>query len=383
MPPPFRAVARVSSLTDFGGVYLHIPFCRKKCAYCDFYSAFATEELLDRYVAALIREIEKRGDSYGRPVDSVYFGGGTPSLLGERIEPVLSAVRRHFDLLPDTEITAEANPSSADLPFLQAARRAGVNRLSLGIQSGRDADLQRLGRTHTAKEAEETFFASRDLGYDNISVDLMAALPDSSPETLAESLDFVRNLDPEHISVYLLKIEPNTKFFQLADTLNLPDEDEQAEQYLQICAFLEQNGYRHYEISNFAKAGYESRHNLKYWRGAEYLGIGPAAHSFVGGRRFYYPRDLKRFCECPETVADGFGGDFAETVLLRLRLAGGIDFSKTARRFGVALPQDFQKRLDRFAEAGFGDFSGNSFYLTDRGMLVSNQIIGELLEDLS
>lgn len=383
MPPASVPPAQVSSLTNFAGLYLHIPFCRKKCAYCDFYSSFATEELIDRYVSALIREIEKRGGPFGRPVDSIYFGGGTPSLLGERVEQVLDAVRRHFTLSEDLEITAEANPTAADIPFLKAAKRSGVNRLSFGVQSGLDEELKILGRNHTAEEARETFFFAREMGFQNISVDLMLGLPDSTEETLSQSLDFIKALDPEHISTYLLKIEPNTKFYKTRDQLHLPDEDAQAEQYLQTCRFLENLGYRHYEISNFSKEGFESHHNLKYWQGDDYLGLGPAAHSFVGGKRFYFPRDLKAFLGGADPMTDGAGGDFEETVLLRLRLSDGLDLKTTADRFGVKIPKNLWQRLEQYVRAGLGSLQNTTFSLTDTGMLVSNQIISDILEEFA
>ncbi len=369
-------------MTNFAGLYLHIPFCRKKCAYCDFYSSFATEELIDRYVSACIREIEKRGGPFGRPVDSVYLGGGTPSLLGERVEQLLSAVRENFRLTEDCEITAEANPTAADHSFLRAAKKSGVNRLSFGLQSGLDEELQTLGRNHTVKEARETFFLARELGFDNVSVDLMLGLPDSNAATLSQSLDFITALDPEHISTYLLKIEPNTKFYKTRYQLRLPDEDAQAEQYLQTCAFFAQHGYHHYEISNFSKAGRESRHNLKYWQGADYLGLGPAAHSFVDGKRFYFPRDLKAFLEGNEPLCDGSGGDFEETVMLRLRLSSGLDLKATADRFGITIPEYLWPRLERFVKAGLGSLHNTTFSLTDAGMLVSNSIISDILEEI-
>ena len=295
----------------------------------------------------------------------------------------MDAVRGSFSLLPDTEITAEANPSSVDLPFLTAAAKAGVNRLSFGVQSSREDELRLLGRTHTATEARETVLAARALGFQNISVDLMLGLPGSTLDTVAESLAFVLSLNPEHLSTYLLKIEPNTALSKMADRLSLPDGDAQAQQYLQVCEILEKNGFSHYEISNFAKEHRQSRHNNKYWLGAEYLGIGPSAHSFVDGKRFYYPRDLKAFCRRPETVPDGFGGDFEETVLLRLRLSSGIDFSATAERFGIKLPPELPKQLNHYAAAGLGVCHGTVFSLTDRGMLVSNQIISDILEVFS
>lgn len=331
---------------------------------------------------ALTAEIKRWGGSFGRPIDTVYVGGGTPSLLGERIIPLLGTVRDSFSVLPGAEITAEMNPTGDPLPFLRAAVQAGVNRLSVGVQSGLDRELSQLGRTHTAADAVRTVKAARDCGFSNISLDLMLGLPEQDGDALRESLRFLTGLHPEHLSAYLLKIEPNTRFFMQRDTLSLPDDDAQAQLYLLTCEFLAQKGYRHYEISNFALPGAESRHNLKYWTGAEYLGIGPAAHSFVGGRRFFYPRDLNAFLTAPAAEAEGTGagGGAEEMLMLRLRLADGLDFDEYFRRFGGTFTASLSGELSRLCKAGLGVLNGSRFSLTDRGMLVSNSIITELLE---
>ncbi len=361
-------------MTDPIGLYIHVPFCRRKCAYCDFYSAVVTEEKINEYLAAVTVELKRWGGELRCLVDTVYIGGGTPSVLGARIETVLDAVKSAFSLLPEAEITVEMNPSDESQAFLSAAKRGGVNRLSIGLQSGRNGELRLLGRTHTAETARKTVEAARAAGFCNISLDLMAGLPESSTETLGESIDFALSLAPEHLSAYLLKIEPNTRLFAERDRLILPDDDAQAEQYLYMCDRLRENGYRHYEISNFAKPGFESRHNMKYWTGKPYLGVGPAAHSMIGGKRFYYPRDLKGFLTAPQTVADGSGGDEEERILLGLRLSEGVDLS------GYAAVGTY---LERLCSAGYGRFSGKRFSLADRGMLVSNEIITGILENLS
>ncbi len=373
-PLLFPAVARVSFLTDPIGLYLHIPFCRKKCAYCDFYSAVTTESGIDAYVTALIAELSRWGKTVQRPVDTVYFGGGTPSLLGERVLPLLDAVRENFSVLPDAEVAAEINPSDDAEQFLTAAKEGGVNRLSVGLQSGINRELEVLGRTHTAETARQTVETARALGFANLSLDLMLGLPDSTTETLDKTIDLALSLHPEHLSAYLLKIEPKTRFFAECDRLNLPDDDAQAEQYLHLCDRLRHAGFEHYEISNFARPGFRSRHNTRYWTDGEYLGIGPAAHSYLCGKRFYYSRDLKAFCNAPATNEDGTGGDTAEKILLGLRLSDGVDLSaypKTA---------SFLEQLER---TGLGVRRGAKFALTDRGMLVSNGIIAEILENLS
>lgn len=365
------------------GLYLHIPFCVKKCAYCDFYSAFAGEKALDDYAKGLISEIKKWGGRLCRPlVDTVYLGGGTPSLLGERLIPVTGAVREAFCLADGAEITLEINPAGDSGKILLAAKQAGVNRLSVGVQSGDNAKLSLLGRTHTARDALNTVNAARALGFKNISLDLMIGLPDSDLTTLKADLDFVLSAKPEHISAYILKIEKNTLFYKKRDTLNLPDGDETAEQYLYMCDYLKEKGFSHYEISNFAKAGFEGRHNLKYWRCNEYLGIGPSAHSFLEGERFYYPRDSRAFLRGEPPVSDGKGGDREEYIMLNLRLKEGICFKKYRERFSEDLPEGIKKAALPLEGAGLLNITHGGISLTDRGMLLSNSIITNLLECL-
>ncbi len=354
------------------GLYLHIPFCDGKCAYCDFYSRKPSVWDIDKYLVALKAETEKWGGLCDRPFDTLYIGGGTPSLLGERIIGLAEAVRRNFDIAPDAEITAEMNPTSAGKEFLRAAKAAGVNRLSVGLQSVIAEELTLLGRRHTADDADETIATARDIGFDNISLDLMIGLPQSTPKNLEQSLDFVLNLSPEHVSAYILKIEDGTPLSRRTG-LEMPDDDAVSEQYLFMCERLETAGYKHYEISNFAKDGYESRHNLKYWRAEEYLGIGPSAHSFFGGKRFYYPRDLNAFLNAPHTVDDGLGGDAEERIMLALRLSDGFDF----KDYPEVLP--FLRKL---CSAELGTLSHTRFSLNNRGMAVSNTIITEILERL-
>ena len=326
------------------------------------------------YSDALLREINKWGKRITRPVDTVYIGGGTPSLLGRDIVPLMREIRESFSVSENAEITAECNPG-CDVSFFSYAKECGVNRLSLGVQSGNDARLKKLGRTHTAEDVRSAFYFARQAGFDNISCDIMIALPDSDLKTLKEDIDFVCSLSPEHISAYILKIEPNTAFYKWQDNLNLPDEDFAADQYLFLCKTLESRGFEHYEISNFAKCGRKSRHNLKYWHCEEYLGIGPAAHSFLSGKRFYYPRDIKGFIAGNSPKDDGEGGTAAEKIMLGLRLKEGAPedlFSAAA----LLKAEDFEKE-------GLLKAANGRIALTDKGMLLSNSIITEFLyEDL-
>lgn len=359
---------------------MHIPFCEKKCRYCDFYSSFVTEELLDSYSKALIKSIKEWGGKFRRPIDTVYLGGGTPSLLNRRIVPILESVRQFFALTGSPEITLELNPSGDVRDKLKYAKAAGVNRLSIGMQSGIDDELKILGRTHTVSDTVNTVKLARESGFSNISLDIMIGLPFSDNNTLMESLKLLKELSPEHISAYMLKIEENTAFFRDRENLHIPDDDDTANQYLLMCDFLEQNGYIHYEISNFCKENYESRHNIKYWQGAEYLGIGPAAHSFFDGKRYYYPRDLKAFLKGNKPLLDGIGGTEEEYILLGLRLKKGISNTDYRKLFGKDLPNKLVAKCEQLKKAGFINLSNNKISLTDNGMLLSNTIITELLE---
>ena len=326
------------------------------------------------YLDALKGEIKKWGGKINRPIDTIYIGGGTPSLLGDEIISLTNCIKENFTVLEDAEFTVEVNPSSSN-NFLKYAKYSGVNRLSVGVQSGCDETLKILGRTHSASDAVLTVQNARELGFDNISVDLMISLPHSNINTLKKDIDFILSLNPEHISSYILKIEQNTVFYKKYDTLNLPDDDDSAEQYLLMCDTLEKNGYNHYEISNFAKCDNVSRHNLKYWIGKDYLGIGPAAHSCLDGKRFYYSRDLQGFIKNPQTISDGDSGGKSEKLMLGLRLSQGVDLSQI---YGE-IPEDIKNKINLLQKAGYINSNLPHISLTNSGMLISNSIISELL----
>lgn len=376
----FPVAATVRLLTDKLGLYLHIPFCSKKCKYCDFYSAFPTRTLLDGYTNALIKSIKQWGGQYYRPIDSLYLGGGTPSLLNDRLIRIINAVKESFAVEDDTEITLEINPLGEVEEMLRNAKAAGVNRLSIGMQSGIDTELELLGRQHTFSDTVYTVNKAREMGFSNISLDLMIGLPYSNKASLTESLEKITALNPEHISCYILKIEENTAFYKMADSFDMPDDDGVADQYLLMCDYLESKGYSHYEISNFAKKGKESRHNLKYWQGKDYLGIGPAAHSCMDGKRFYYPRDLKGFMIGNSPLPDGEAGSGEETVMLRLRLKEGISKSDYVNLFGQEKFKEFDRKSQKLVKYGLMKIENESYSLTNEGMLISNSIITEVLE---
>ena len=374
------------------GLYLHIPFCDGKCPYCDFYSMAGNDSLKEKYtrrLESLLPEwkgkLREKGGSY--KADTLYFGGGTPNLLGaSRLARLIENAQKGF-LLENAEITLEANPTSRLDAFFEEMAAAGANRLSLGLQSAHEEELRLLGRRHTARQAAEAVKAARRAGFRNISLDLMMGLPGQNWEMLRESIRFCASLEVEHISAYLLKIEPGTPFWQKKSSLNLPDEEETSHLYLSACEELEKLGYFQYEISNFARPGFEGRHNLKYWRCEEYLGLGPAAHSYLGGKRFYYPRDLEGFLAGNLPVEDGPGGSPEEFCMLALRLREGLSEEIFRNRYeeeGVFLPERFWKEASLLEKAGFCRIEGEEgkrvLSLTPRGFLVSNSVILELTE---
>jgi oxygen-independent coproporphyrinogen-3 oxidase len=360
------------------GVYIHIPFCASKCPYCDFYSVTADEDLYDKYIDAVIKSVQAWLAKIQRPVDTVYFGGGTPSVIGAgRLDRVLQSVNIYKT--ENAEITVECNPSSVYKGFFEGIRLAGANRISMGLQSSVDSERKSLGRRAGVRDAERAIELARLSGFSNISLDLMLGIPGQTLNSLRESVDFCIKSDVTHVSAYILKIEENTPFYSLKDSLNLPDEDEQCKLYLYVCEALDCAGFRQYEISNFAKRGFESRHNLKYWHCEEYLGIGCSAHSFIDGKRFYYKRDIDSFINGCMPVEDGCGGSSEEYSMLALRLTEGLTQKVFASRFGRLIPDDMFERAKKYERLGLTVCDQNGIRLTPKGFLVSNSIIAELL----
>ena len=370
------------------GLYLHIPFCAAKCAYCDFYSLPRSEEKMDDYVRALCRHLAEVGpQAAGHRVDTVYFGGGTPTYLGEkRLGKLLQAVQRHFRLAPDAEITLEANPDSAgDEKALRRLRRAGFNRVSLGVQSADDGILRQIGRIHTWDQVLRAAAAIRAAGFDNLSMDLIYGLPGQTMALWQDTVEQVLALAPEHVSAYGLKLEPGTPLYQRRDDPALPDDDAQADMYLWAVERLGQADYRQYEISNFARPGHASRHNLKYWRMEEYAGFGPGAHSDFGGVRYAYDRDLDGYIAGSLTLSESNQVSplerAQEYVMLSLRTAAGI--SRRAVEYQYRRPfAPLEELLETYGTHGLAERTEDGWRLTPQGFLVSNQIIGALLEAL-
>ena len=371
------------------GLYLHIPFCKAKCAYCDFYSLPRSEEKMDAYVAALTAHLTETAPmAAGHTVDTVYFGGGTPSYLGpERIGKLLQTVKKQYRVAKDAEITLEANPDSLfDWKDLRALRRLGLNRISLGVQSSDDATLRALGRIHTWQQVVEAAETVRRAKIPDLSLDLIYGLPDQTMAQWEKTLSDAVSLSPDHISCYGLKLEEGTPLWQRRDSLALPDDETQADMYLFAVEYLQNLGYRQYEISNFARPGHESRHNLKYWTLGEYAGFGPGAHSDFGNVRYAYVADLDMYLQgrliLSESETMGETERERECIMLSLRTAAGLDVkafeSRFRRRFDVA-----QELLVNYEAHGLAQRTDVGWRLTPRGFLVSNAIIVSLLDALA
>ena len=375
------------------GLYIHIPFCKQKCSYCDFYSLAGNEDRMAEYVEALCADLSETAQyAAGYAVDTIYFGGGTPSYLGEKqLIRILKTILKKYRVEKDAEITLEANPDSAgDWKMLRFLRRAGFNRLSLGMQSGCDEELKEIGRIHTAAETQAAVAAARKAGFDNLSLDLIYGLPHQTMARWQENLRAAVALAPEHLSCYGLKVEEGTPLFARQEGAGLPDDEAQADFYLWTVEYLAAHGYAQYEISNFAKAGRESRHNLKYWLLQEYAGFGPGAHSDLGGVRYAYDRSLDAYITGVKTRAPVFSERCrippmdrdVEWVMLGLRTSSGLDpreyESRFRRRFAPFLPF-----LTQCREAGYAVEEKGLWHLTPRGFLLSNQIIGGMLDILN
>lgn len=375
------------------GIYIHIPFCRRKCSYCDFYSIPTFDDkLCDRYAAALVRQIAETAPTVAGKVDSIYFGGGTPTVFGaKRLCAVLGAIHKHFTVEKTAEITTEANPESTDKKAMKALRRAGFNRVSFGVQSSCDLELRAMGRLHDFETAKAAVEAARAAKLGNVSVDLMYGVEGQTAESWRQSIADILALEPEHISAYGLKVEGGTPLARAVDAGNvsLPDDDTQAEYYEVACELLRGAGYRHYEISNWAKPGFESRHNLRYWRLEPYIGFGAAAHSDAFGIRCAAPRDIEKYMTAVESGGEIFE-DYDripsterafEYVMLGLRTADGID-AGTLRRGYRLDPSSADAVLGELSAAGYLTRADGRIALTEKGFLLSNTLILKIFDAL-
>lgn len=371
------------------GIYIHIPFCKSKCDYCDFYSLAGREDLMDRYQKALLTHIKRMAPLLkGRMVDTIYFGGGTPSYYGEkRLRELLTALQRALSVSRQAEITVECNPDSVDWRSMARLHRAGVDRISLGMQSADPQQLRCIHRIHTPRQVEQAVADIRKAKIDNVSLDLIYGLPGQTMADWEDTLAAALALDPEHLSCYGLKVEDDTPLARRVDQgLDLPDEDAQADFYLRAVDLLSQAGYRQYEISNFAKPGRESRHNSKYWLGREYVGFGPGAHSYFQGRRFSYVRDLEAYIQGLTAQAPPVDEDLPitpperarEYLLLRMRTRRGIEEWEYRRTFGLNF-EPLNRRLEFFERHHWVEQSDRRWHFTPQGFLLSNTLILDLL----
>ncbi len=391
--PERRHARRAGTPTpDPIGLYIHIPYCFSRCHYCDFNTYRFDSDEADRYLEGLALEIDRCGAMEAvrdRRVCSIFFGGGTPSILmASQIVGILNRCRAAFELEGDVEVSLEANPGTVDLPKLRAIRQGGVTRVSFGVQAVQDRLLTRIGRAHTANEAERAFRMARTAGFTNVNLDLMFGLPGQGLDDWAETLHWAIRLNPEHLSTYGLILEEGTRFHheQRAGALELPDEETEADMYQMAMDLLGAAGYEQYEISNFARPGLRCRHNLVYWEHREYLGLGAGSHSYFGGRRFYNERlpsaYLRAIRERGTAVA---GGEYlspealrSERLMLGLRLRAGIDLDTFKEAMGIKSLRD-SGTVAYLVDDGFLAVKQERLQITDRGLLVANELIARLL----
>ncbi len=373
------------------GIYIHIPFCHSKCAYCDFYSLAGEESRMDDYQKALLAHIkEVAPQTEGYTVDTIYIGGGTPSHYGKkRLKEILKCLKKYYKIEKKAEITVESNPESVDKKFFSSLRWAGVNRISMGMQSSDGEELSAVGRPHSHSDTEKAVAGARKARIKNLSLDLIYGLPGESVDSWRQTVEDAISLQPEHISAYGLKVEEGTPLWhRIRDGETVPDDDSQAERYLWTVRRLGEAGYVQYEISNFAKAGHESRHNLRYWRMRPYIGFGPGAHSDFGDRRYSIIRDLEGYIQgvleggtlvedseiIPQRERSG------EYLMLSLRTVEGIDLTHYRHTY-LMDPLPIQAGLEEFSAQGWAERSQDGqWHLTPQGMMISNSLIVNLLE---
>lgn len=364
------------------GLYVHTPFCIRKCKYCDFASSVPNEDFRAAYIERLLGEIRSYRDK-NVLLDTVFFGGGTPSLLNAReLYMIMDAIRSSFRLSPIAEITAEVNPGTIDEQKLGAFLSEGFNRFSIGLQSIHENELKKLGRIHNFEDFLTAYKMMRENGVGNISVDLMFGIPEQSVKSFEQTLSAIKELSPEHISAYGLIIEEGTPFYNERDNLRLPTEEDEREMYFLASSVLSESGYSHYEISNFAKSGFECKHNLKYWNLDDYIGVGLAAHSYFGGAHFSNPRDQGAYLSGVKDVEDALSLDEVafEYAMLRLRTSAGISFTEYKKRIGSDfLTKERKERADFYKARGLLLCNEKRLALTTEGFYLSNTIISDLL----
>lgn len=382
-------------------IYIHIPFCERKCLYCDFLSAPAAASERDAYVKALLMEIKKEAETLqDYVVTTVFIGGGTPSLLtAEQLCSIMEQIKKHFHCAASAEISMECNPGTVDLQKLQAFKSAGINRLSIGLQSTDNNTLAVLGRIHTYEQFLATFQQAREAGFTNINIDIMSALPGQDRESNLATLKKVTSLQPEHISAYSLIIEEGTPFFTTYGTEEnqkaLPDEEEERAMYYDTQHHLQAAGYHHYEISNYAKKGFECRHNLVYWTGKDYVGFGTGAASYFEGVRYHNLTDTKEYCNlfsqnklCKQEIDNVLKKDIQvlsemdkkeEYMFVGLRLLKGVSITDFAQQFGVSMEEEYGFVIQTLIEEKLLYKKGDYLKLSKRGVDISNYVMAQFL----
>ena len=371
---------------DAIGLYVHIPFCLRKCNYCDFCSFDSLDgKIRAEYISALIREIKSYKREEKISVDTLFFGGGTPSLLEpHEFEAIVEAIRESFNLLSCFEFTIEVNPKTVTLGKLLFFKSQGVNRISIGLQSIHENEMKILGRIHNFDDFIDAYYAVKKVGISNVSIDVMYGIPEQTKESFLETLNNIIILEPTHISVYGLILEEGTRFWNLRDKLPLPSEDEECEMYFSACEYLRSKGYSHYEISNYSKPGFESKHNLKYWRCENYIGVGISAYSYFEGHRYGNTKNLSEYLSRSTTqyitdeVTDPDTHAF-EYAMLAFRLAEGISLTEYKNIFGRDFLSSRVEKINKYIEYGYMNRCGDRLSLTESGFYVSNTILAELL----
>ena len=372
--------------TDSIGLYVHVPFCKAKCNYCDFVSfSNVGSDIRREYLERLCEEIRSYRRTPKIKIDTVFFGGGTPStLLPEELSLVLKCIHESFEISEGAEITLEANPKTLDREKLLSAVLHGVNRVSLGLQSIHENELKTLGRIHSYEDFLTTLSLVRSVGITNINVDLMYGIPHQTKDSFRKTLDAVIALDVPHISAYGLIIEEGTPFFEKRDELPLPSEDDEADMYEEAIDTLLSRGYSHYEISNYARSGFECRHNLKYWRDEEYIGVGIAAHSYFEGKRYSNPVCFNEYLSeffinyRQEEIITKADEEY-EYAMMRLRLKEGIDLLEYSGKFGKDFFCGREAFIDRYISAGILAVDDGRLHFTDRGFYLSNTVLSDIL----
>ncbi len=369
-------------------LYIHIPFCRKKCWYCSFYSVPLREELRRGYLEALYREIDYYSRSQltsGSVIETIYLGGGTPSLLSpEEVDQILNKCSSTFHIASEAEITLEANPESLSRQKLIAYQKSGCNRLSLGVQSFNEHELQLLGRLHTGEQAIQCYHSAREVGFINVNIDLMGGIPHQTRKSLLKSLHTLAQLSPDHISFYLLELKDSTP---PALTARLPDEKAMERLYWTAADFLSDLGYQHYEISNFARPGKVARHNLRYWQDKPYLGLGPSAHSYTINRRFWNVSDVEEYVKLikqqnsPIENQEGVTPHrrVEDALILGLRYLPGIELSRFYERYGVNILDRYHQELKSLGEMALIETTDDFLRLTRKGILLSNEVFQQFI----